>query len=140
MDVLALSPGLSSSGAVCEVYSPPRVVPAARAMGLPGGWSLDLTTHDAEGRAWDFDKSEVRARCRKLVRESRPAVIVGSPMCTMFSQLQRMNRGNYDPQEWSRMRVKAIMHLTFAFELYETQVVAGRYFVHEHPLIADSWD
>ena len=32
-------------------------------------WSLDLTTADAHGRVWHFDKADCRARCRKLVRD-----------------------------------------------------------------------
>ena len=140
LDVLAISSGLDSKGAVCEIYSPPRVVPVAGAAGLPMGWSLDLTTEDSQGRPWDFDQAEVRARCRKLVRDSKPAVIIGSPMCTWFSALQKMNRKHMDPLEWSRQRVRAIMHLAFAFELYEAQHIAGRLFVHEHPESADSWD
>ena len=33
-------------GAICEVYSPPRVAAAAWKMGEVPGWSLDLTTAD----------------------------------------------------------------------------------------------
>ena len=38
---------------VTEVYSPERVIEAARRMGLKGGLSLDLTTSDSDGRKWD---------------------------------------------------------------------------------------
>ena len=41
-----------------EIFSPPRVVPVARLEGLPGGWSLDLTSVDSRGRAWDFDSPQ----------------------------------------------------------------------------------
>ena len=111
MDIFAISTGLDSVGAVCEVYSPPRVVPEAEAAHLPGGWSLDLTTEDSEGRAWDFDRVEVRARCRELVRRTRPMMLIGSPMCTWFSTLQAANRQKVGPEEWARQRARALMHL-----------------------------
>ena len=37
---------------VSEVYSPPRVVEMVNKMGLRGGWSLDLTSQDEDGRPW----------------------------------------------------------------------------------------
>ena len=52
----------SEADTVGEVYSPPRVVPIARQRGHPGGWSLDLTTRDSEGRSWDFDCMGTRRR------------------------------------------------------------------------------
>ena len=41
---------------IAEVYSPPRVVPVARQMGLIGGSSLDITTTDDNGEPWDFSQ------------------------------------------------------------------------------------
>ena len=45
---------------VAEIYSPPRVSEMARRMGLKVGWSLDGTTMDHDGRAWDFKEVEMR--------------------------------------------------------------------------------
>ena len=39
---------------VAEIYSPPRISKRASEVGLKGGWSLDLTTKDSDGKAWDF--------------------------------------------------------------------------------------
>ena len=49
---------------VAEVYSPPRLVRVAEALGLGSGFSLDLTTADADGTPWDF--TQEKARCRAL--------------------------------------------------------------------------
>ena len=38
-----------------------------------------------------------------------------------------------------RARIGSIVHLNFVAELYEQQIDSGRFFVHEHPLHADSW-
>ena len=139
LDIFALSSNSETRGAVCEVYSPPRVAPLAAEAGLTVGWSLDLTTTDEKGKAWDFDKAECRAKCRDLLTRTRPLLLIGSPMCTWFSTLQAMNKHHMDPNVWARERARALVHLTFVFELYEMQALAGRYFAHEHPASADSW-
>ena len=71
LDIFALSSNSETRGAVCEVYSPPRVAPLAAEAGLTVGWSLDLTTTDEKGKAWDFDKAESRAKCRDLLTRTR---------------------------------------------------------------------
>ena len=65
---------------VAEVYSPPRVTQMARKMGLRACWSLDLTTTDADGRAWDFNSLEMRNRATRRVLQDRPLLLIGSPM------------------------------------------------------------
>ena len=93
MDMLILSDGNDDQmGGIGEVYSPPRVVPIARAMGLAGGWSLDLTSKNSEGQAGDFDLIESRRRCEQLVDKSQPTLIIGSVMCTMFSIMTNIFR------------------------------------------------
>ena len=48
---------------VSEIYSPPRVTAAIKLLPelrvIPG-FALDLTTVDADGRAWNFDEKEMR--------------------------------------------------------------------------------
>ena len=41
--------------------------------------------------------------------------------------------------EQDRIRAKARVHLEFCKELYQLQMRAGRYFLHEHPRGASSW-
>ena len=89
VDMLWVSDGLpqqhDGEHVVGEVYSPPRIVPVARAAGLPGGWSLDILTENAWGQNWDFDDPTVRAQAKKLLIETKPWILIGSPMCTWFS-------------------------------------------------------
>ena len=61
-------------------------------------------------------------------------------MCGMFSQIMKLNRLRMDPIEYDRRRQEAIRHLKFAFQVYQLQAEAGRYFAHEHPDTADCWD
>ena len=142
-DIMSLHVGpayqMDSQGSICEVYSPPRVVPHAERSGICPGWSLDLTTTNAEGCPWDFSKASCRAEARKLVQEHRPLLLIGSPMCTWFSALQNLKKWRQDTAEWQAGYRRAVEHMRFVFELYELQVQGGRYFLHEHPAQASSW-
>ena len=105
---------------VSEVFSPPRVTVEARKMNMSGGWALDMTTTDDEGKIWDFDDPKMRSKARKLVKESKPLLLIGSPECTAFSQLQYMNKDRYqDPEKAAEALRKALGHVEFMCELYE---------------------
>jgi hypothetical protein len=91
LDMLILSDGNETQGGgIAEVYSPPRIVPIARAKGLVGGWSLDLTSADSQGRVWDFDDLECRRRAEALIDETQPSLLVGSVLCTFFSVMRNL--------------------------------------------------
>ena len=88
---------------VSEVYSAPRVTNAARRhprLGCIPGLALDITATDDEGNRWNFDIPEVRELAERLLDSQKPTVLIGSPMCTPFSKLQRIS----DPQTpaWDR--------------------------------------
>ena len=57
----------------------------AQQMGKGSGWSLDISTEDANGRAWDFNDPACRQRARELQKKTRPLLLVLSPMCKYFS-------------------------------------------------------
>ena len=144
VDMLWVSDGLppqhEGEHVVGEVYSPPRIVPVARAAGLPGGWSLDILTENAWGQNWDFDDPTMRQQAKKLVIETKPWVLIGSPMCTWFCTLMKLNKARMDPAKYEAERNRAIGHLRFMVELFQLQLDAGRYVLFEHPAGADSWD
>ena len=127
---------------VSEVYSPPRVTAAAKLLPelrvIPG-FALDLTTADTDGASWDFDNKVMRDRALKKVREEKPLLLIGSPMCTAFSTWQRINDKIRDKYIVECEKKRAIMHLEFSIQLYREQLKHGRYFLHEHPAYATSW-
>lgn len=124
---------------VAEVYIPPRVTKMAEQLGLRAGWASDLTTHDDDGRAWDFDQLEVRNRAlRKLLRDE-PTLLIGSPMCTAFSQMNHINYSRMDPMEVKTRTEHGRRHFEFCTRLYDMQWSAGRYLLHEHLAGASSW-
>ena len=78
--VMCVSSGEEAASApagVSEVYSPPRIAPLNAKAGLGAGGSLDLSTHDPEGRLWDFEDPASRRRAKELVERTRPKLHCG---------------------------------------------------------------
>ena len=115
---------------ISEVYSPPRITAEGEKWGLAPGEAMDLTN------GWDFRRADHRQQAREHQRKRRPRLLVGSPMCTMFSALQNLSGWNEDKQ---RRWIEAKMHITFMMELYQVQVDHGDWFLHEHSAGATSW-
>ena len=118
--------------AVSEIYSPPRVTAATQLLPelkIIPGFALDLTTADTDGLLWDFGSKVMRDRAMKKLKEERPLLLIGSPMCTYFSTWQRLNfsksQGNAAVQ---RAYIGACMHMKFVAGLYHEQLQGGRYF------------
>ena len=130
---------------VAEIYSQPRVCQEASTQRfgdviLRPGWSLDLTTKDpVTGRPWNLADKQIQARVKKLVRDTEPFCIVGSPPCTAFSPLQELSRAKRDPRVMQRELREARVHIQFCLEVYEMQLRAKRHFVHEHPRGSKAW-
>ena len=69
----------------------------------------------------------------------KPTLLIGSPMCTAFSQMNNINYSKMDPSEEERRLAYGRKHFEFCTKLYDIQWRAGRYFLHEHPAEASSW-
>ena len=115
---------------MCEVFSPPRVGPEAVKFGLEVGDAMDLTT------GWDFTKAEDRQRADEYVDKNEPLVLIGSPPCVAFSQLQSLIP---DSDRKRKQLVEGTRHMEFVVKLYKKQIDAGRFFIHENPAHAKSW-
>ena len=124
---------------ISEVYSPPTFTSLASEYSLTPGTSFDITVNDENGLPWDFDIPEQRERCKQRILKDKPWLLVGSPPCTAFSSLQNLNRQRLEDKKWRAMIEHGTRHLLFTLELYELQLQAGRYILHEHPLSATSW-
>ena len=88
---------------VCEVYSPPRIVPEATELGLKPGLSLDIRVDRSDGQPWNFSLKEHRDEVVERVLSEEPMMIIGSPPWTMFSILQNGNRWRHTPAAWNIM-------------------------------------
>ena len=74
-----------------------------------------------------------------MVLRKEALLVIGSPMCRAFSQLQSFN-GNIHKDQYWKMQQDAREHLKFCMALYQIQIDNGMYFLHEHPYSAKSWD
>ena len=98
---------------ITEIYSPQRVTNEARRYGLKPGEAMDITT------GWDFRNQEDRERALRYVKEEKPLVVIGSPMCRMFSRLQKLSEWNEKKEEqW----IEAKEHIRFVVEIYREQL------------------
>ena len=62
-------------------------------------------------------------------------MIIGSPPCVAFSQLQSLVQ---DSERKAEQLAEGIQHMQFMAKLYKKQMDAGRLFLHEHPACATS--
>ena len=141
-DVNKMNEALSKEGltsSIIEVYSPKRVNGIGELMGLAPGMSLDLTENDVDGLPWDFNNPAKRAKAEQLVRSKKALLLIGSPMCSAFSQIQGINFCRMSPTEIEKVLNYGRTHLEFCAKLYKLQHENGLYFLHEHPYGAKSW-
>ncbi len=111
----------------------------AKEFGLKAGFSLDLTNTDEQGTPWDFSKAERRNAAIRKVIEEQPLFVVGSPMCDPWSIMQNANKHKWTEEEWKQRLEAARVHLEFMCKVYKIQAANKRYYVHEHPATAASW-
>ena len=82
---------------VCETFSVPRVTDKAKRMGHALGWALDIAGADEyTGRTWDLRQKRAQDEAMRLLHRTKPYLLILSPPCTLFSQMQRrnINRGS----------------------------------------------
>ena len=91
---------LSRGADIAEIFSPERVSQVCQKFGLTPGDALDFRT----GR--DLRRPEHRQRAMTLIHETKPALIIGSPPCTMFSALQNLRNNIRSTVEWELYRQK----------------------------------
>ena len=129
---------------VAEVFSPPRFTLRAGILGLAPGFAVDLATKKPivgkEDEYWDLNRSEDRLELDWLIDKEDPVLLTGSPRCDPFSLLQNLSKEYQDNPVRKLRREEGEQHLRQCVELYIGQMLRGRYFLHEHPAGADSWD
>ena len=60
--------------------------------------------------------------------------------CTVFSSMQNINQKHHGTPEWKSKYEEGLSLLQFSVEIYRDQVARGKFFLHEHPATASSWD
>ena len=95
-------------GDIVGVYSQPKISQVASVRDYGGakvtpGWSFDLTRANPKtGLPWDLSLESNQREVLKVVPESKPLFVIGSPPCAPFSILQHINKNRRVPKvmEW----------------------------------------
>ena len=124
---------------VAEVWCQPRITTMAHKYNPVPGAAYDIETNDGTGNPWDFNVPEQRNKCVREILEQRPSFLIGSPVCTMFSILQGLNKARMDLNKWEASWNKGVCRMLFAIKSYRIQAIAGKFFPHEHPASASNW-
>ena len=123
---------------IMELFSPERVGKMGAKYNLVQGSAFDIT------HGWDLGNPKAQREMEKIFEKEKPMLLIGSPPCTRFSILMNLLMGR-DLTKERRQKFHdelevAIEHIRFCVKLYKKQIKAGRYFLHEHPLTASSWE
>ena len=87
-------------------------------MRLTPGYSLDLTMNDPKtGKPWDLGNASVQSRVLRLVRDTKPYFVIGSPPCTPFSPLQEISRAKRDPKIMAEEYRKGLELIRFCIKV-----------------------
>ena len=70
---------------ITEIYSPERVTKLCRKYNLIAEDSFDFRT------GYDLSDPATQARVIHRIQQSQPTLVIGSPPCTLFSRLQKLN-------------------------------------------------
>ncbi len=91
-------------------------------MGLKGGWSLNITGTDVDGKPWGCSKQDMRIRVENKIMQDMSLLFIGSPMCTAWCAWRHLSNQVGDPAIVERERVRARLHLDFVLSLYRDQL------------------
>ena len=125
---------------VGEIFTPPRFTSWCSQFGLKPGLCVDLCTKRPDGYHWDLSRAEDQVWLEQIISSQRPFLLTGSPPCAQFSRINQLNRGRVSKEvwEWRQAQGRRLLHV--AIKSYWQQLHAGRYFLHEHPAFASSWN
>ena len=99
-----------------------------------------MTVDDPEtGKPWDLADGKTRQKAWQLIKDGKPYMVMCSPMCTAFSQIQALNKERRDPGIVRRELECAKDHVRWVMKVCSLQHREGRYFAYEHPKTATSW-
>ena len=70
---------------------------------------------------WDFNVKQKRDEAEAIEREKRALLLIGSPMCSAFSQLQNLNFARMTEAETNKVAEYGKVHLEFCMKFYKIQ-------------------
>ena len=70
------------------------------------------------GAPWNLSLPATRDCVRRLVSDTKPFMLIGSPPCTAFGSLQNYGRSRRDPNVMAKRLEAQKKHVRFCMELY----------------------
>ena len=119
---------------ISEVFSEPRIAKTGKRLGLQQGTSFDIKT------GFDFNNQEDRVRAWRKLQVEKPDLLILCPPCGPFSLLQEWNYPRMKMEKAMCMLGEGVEHLTFSMEMFEWQVMEGRWALFEHPITSRAWN
>ena len=117
-----------------EVFSNPRIAPYVSGLGMRVGPSIDL------GTGWNLALRSCQNHLLQLLAVLQPFVLMLSPPCTVFSQVQNSMKNRRKCQRtWKKHYEQGLLLWRSALCLFKEQCRQGRKAVLEHPWLASSW-
>ena len=110
-----------------EIYSQPRLTPAAQLRGLKADLACDLLT------GWNLSCPARRIQLIQEIKGRQPTVIMMSPPCTYHCNLMAMNWFHMPVDEREQAFREHHSHVEFCMLVADMQMDAGRFFIFEHP-------
>ena len=108
---------------VNEIFCMSRFTSRAPSLGVHPGFAIDCTTR------WDVDEPDQEAEAFRPRVPMRPRLLVVSPECKRWSQLQNLSK---DSQLSNVKRTLFSRPLEAVAQMYHGQVDDHNYFLHEH--------
>ena len=83
---------------------------------------------------WDLGLEADQAQAEKRLSDEKPHLLILSPMCLAFSQLQALNA---KPERLAELLEQGKRHLELACSMAESQIEKGGRVLFQHPWAAD---
>ena len=102
---------------------------------------MDLSTIDKEdGKPWNLSCPKKAEKAMKMLKESRPQLLIGSPIGAIMSNRQNINPERVTSEQNREIQQDKDAHVHALTEMYKEQAKHGVYYIHEHPESETSWN
>ena len=126
---------------VLELFSPQRVTKELKRFGLRKGVAVDLEEMKPDGsEAWDLDREDDYQMVLEMISKEEPLLVTSSPPCEVFSPLRGLSNFKRDPETVREEEELGRERLRKSMSCCKEQADQGRFYLHEHPKNAKSWE
>ena len=117
-----------------ELFNPGNFTACAQE--LSPGIIIDMSVDPEK----DMRVDTYRVQARHDITKCDPLIVLAAPPCTVFSSMQNTNQKHHGTPEWEKKCEDGLTLLQFSVDVCWDQISRGKFFLHEHPATASSWD